>query len=132
MIRSVLAVLAGWGIVGVLVVITDLVLMKIFPDQYVSGKMPPDNLAALSLATSTLWSVLGGWVTARIAAFKPWHHILGLVVWGELMGIASAVMTWGQIQSWYQIGLIVMWMPAVAAGAWICAGKPQLRRVDLA
>ncbi|MBI5085773.1 MAG: hypothetical protein HZB13_14385 [Acidobacteria bacterium] len=127
MVRSILAVLAGWGTVGVLVVCTDLVMTKIFPDQYVAGKMPPDSLAALSLATSTLWSVVGGWVTARLAASKPWRHILGLFLWGELMGVVSAVMTWGLMQHWYQIGLLLAWLPAVVAGGWIRVGKAPAR-----
>lgn len=123
--------LAGWGSVGVLVVLTDGLLHLLFPSEYTMGKRPPDYLAALSLVTSTLWSVVGGWVTARIAKTKPWHHILGLIVWGELMGVVSLVMTWGQIQAWYQIGLIVAWLPAVVAGGWIRAGKPTLQPVDL-
>jgi hypothetical protein len=126
MIRSILVVLAGWVAVGILVVCTDGVLHSIYPNEYVDGKIPPDWLSAVSLVTSTLWSVVGGWVTARLAASKPWHHWLGLVVWGELMGIASAVMTWGKIQSWYQIGLIIAWAPAVGIGCWIRAGKPTL------
>ena len=125
MARSILAVLAGWGIVGVFVVLTDMLLMKLFPTEYVTGKPPSDQLAAVSLATSSLYSVAGGWLTARIAATKPWHHILGLMIWGEIMGIVSMVMTWGQVQMWYQIGLIVMWLPAVVAGGWIRAGKPR-------
>lgn len=131
MARSILAVLAGWGCVGVLVVLTDGLLHLLFPAQYTMGKMPPDHLAAVSLATSTLYSVVGGWVTARIAKDRPWRHIVGLMVWGELMGVASLIATWGQVQAWYQVGLIVAWIPAVAAGGWIRAGKPTPRRVDL-
>lgn len=131
MVRSILAVLAGWGSVGVLVVLTDGLLHMLHPGEYTEGKMPPDHLAAISLFTSTMYSIVGGWITARIAQAKPWHHILGLIVWGELMGIASMIATWGQIQAWYQIGLIVAWAPAVVAGGWIRAGKPTLRRVDL-
>jgi hypothetical protein len=127
MARSILAVLAGWGSVGVLVVLTDGLLHLLFPGQYTEGKQPPDHLAALSLLTSTCYSVLGGWVTARIAKSKPWRHILALIVWGELMGVLSLVMTWGQIQAWYQIGLIAAWLPAVVAGGWIRAGRPTLR-----
>ncbi len=131
MVRSILAVILGWACVGILVVASDAVMMKLFPNDYVHGTIPPDSLAAISLATSTLWSIAGGWVTARIAANRPWHHILGLIVWGELMGIVSTVMTWGQIQNWYQIGLLLMWIPAVVAGGWIRAGKPVLAPVDV-
>lgn len=117
--------LAGWGVVGVLVVITDAILMKLFPHDYVTGQMPPDRLALVSLATGTLYSVAGGWVTARIAAFKPWTHAAALGLWGETLGIISTMMTLGQIQLWYQAGLLILWMPAVALGCWLRAGKPR-------
>lgn len=126
-VRSVLSVLAGWATVGALVVATDGLLMALFPDRYVAGRLPPDSLAALSLATSTLWSTAGGWVTARLAPFKPWHHILGLILWGELLGFVSAALTWGQVQLWYQVGLLILWTPAVCLGGWLRAGKPSFR-----
>jgi uncharacterized membrane protein YccC len=63
-------------------------------------------------------------LTVRIAARKPWLHALALAAWGELMGTISTVANWGRIQEWYQIGLLVMWVPAVLAGAWIRAGRP--------
>jgi hypothetical protein len=123
MLRSTLSVLAGWAAVGVLVVLTDFVLGKIFPSEYVAGKIPPDRLSALSLATSTLYSVLGGWITVKLARARPWRHALYLILWGELMGVLSAVMTWGLMQWWYQIGLLAAWPLAIAAGCWLAAGK---------
>lgn len=125
MLRSILSVLAGWAAVGVLVVLTDVVLGKMSPADSVAGRIPPDRLSALSLATSTLYSVLGGWITVKLAARAPWRHALYLILWGELMGVLSAVMTWGQIQWWYQIGLLVAWPPAVAAGCLLAAGLPS-------
>jgi len=131
MLRSILSILGGWGVVGVLVVLTDTLLGKVFPKEYVPGTMPPDHLAALSLATSTIYSVIGGWVTARIAPEKHWQHVMGLLVWGEVMGIASTAMTWGQIQPWYQLGLLVLWPVAVIIGGWIRIGKPRTQTADL-
>lgn len=116
MLRTIGAVLAGWLTTGVLVVCFDLVLTKLYPNEYRRGQMPPDYLTGLVLATSTLFSVPGGWVTARLAKTDPSRHILYLILWGELMGILSASMTWGQIQWWYQIGLLVLWIPAVLLG----------------
>jgi hypothetical protein len=122
MVRSVLAVLGGWVAVGVLVVVTDLVLGRMYPQSYVAGKIPPDSLSALSLATSILYSIAGGWLTALIASRRKWTHVLALVAWGLLMGIASAIFTWGQTQHWYQIGLILGWIPAVLLGGYIKIG----------
>jgi len=119
MLRTVLAVLLGWALVGGLVVCTDLVLMKMFPNDYVEGRIPPDSLALLSLGTGALWSVIGGWFCALIAKIRIWRHAIYLMVWGEIMGAVSTVMAWGRIQAWYQIGLLVAWPIAVIIGAWI-------------
>jgi hypothetical protein len=124
MLRSILAVLGGWAAAGVLIVATDGILHSMYPSEFKEGIIPPDRLSAISLATSTLWSIVGGWVCARIAARKPWHHLLALIIWGELMGVLSAFYTWGKIQDWYVIGLLVLWAPAIVIGGWIKAGKP--------
>jgi hypothetical protein len=127
MMRSILAVLGGWGIVGVLVVLTDLVLGFFFPEEYRPGRLPPDYLLAVSLGTAIAYSVLGGWLTAVIALRKRWRHILGLVLWGELMGLMSTVFTWGQIQHWYSIALLLAWFPAVALGGYFRIGNLRFR-----
>ena len=130
MTKSILAVLGGWAAVGLLVVLTDVVLGRIYPQEYVQGKVPPDSLSAVSLATSVIYSVIGGWVTAWIAGRKRWAHILALILWGELMGISSAFFTWGKIQNWHQIGLILGWIPAVFLGGYLQIGHKRFREQD--
>jgi hypothetical protein len=116
MLRTILAVLAGWMTTGVLVVCFDLILRKVIPNDYRDGQIPPDSVTALVLMTSALFSIPAGWVTARLARTDPARHVVYLILWGLLMGIVSAVMSWGQIQWWYQIGLIVLWAPMVLLG----------------
>ena len=116
MLRTILAVLAGWMTTGVLVVCFDLVLRKLIPNDYRDGQIPPGSVTALVLATSTLFSIPAGWVTAKLAKHDPARHVVYLIFWGLLMGVLSAVMSWGRIQWWYQIGLIILWVPAVLLG----------------
>ncbi|HPT27232.1 MAG TPA: hypothetical protein PLZ95_12490 [Bryobacteraceae bacterium] len=116
MLRSILAVLAGWGTTGVLVVCFDLILRKVIPNDYRDGQIPPDGVSAMVLATSALFSIPAGWVTAKLARIDPSRHVVYLVLWGLLMGIISAVMAWGQIQWWYHIGLLILWIPMVLLG----------------
>ncbi|MBI4891386.1 MAG: hypothetical protein HY821_12235 [Acidobacteria bacterium] len=125
MARSILAVLAGWASVGALVVLTDLILMKLFPHGYTPGQMPSDTTSAISLFTSTAYSILGGWITAALAPSYPWRHVVALCIWGELMAGLSMAFTMGQVQIWYQLGLIALWLPAIAIGAFLRAGKPR-------
>ncbi len=119
MLRSIGSILAGWGAVGVLVVLTDGVLGKLFPAAYIPGVKPPDHLMLVSLVTGTLYSVLGGWITARLAAEKHWAHVGSLIAWGEVMGVTSMAFTLGQVQFWYQASLLVTWPLAVLLGGWL-------------
>jgi hypothetical protein len=116
MLRSILAVLAGWMTTGVLVVCFDLVLRKMLPNDYRDGQIPPDWVTAMVLATSSVFSIPAGFITAKLGKSDPSRHVVYLILWGLLMGIVSAVMSWGQIQWWYQIGLIVLWVPMVLLG----------------
>ncbi len=101
---------------GILVVCFDLILRKVIPNDYRDGQIPPDSVTSMVLATSALFSIPAGWVTAKLAKSDPARHVVYLILWGLLMGIVSAIMSWGQIQWWYQIGLIVLWIPAVLLG----------------
>lgn len=123
MFRSILAVLAGWLTTGILVVCFDLVLRKVLPNDYRDGQIPPDWVTAMVLATSALFSIPAGWVTAKVARTDPSRHVVYLVLWGLLMGIFSAVMAWNQIQWWYHIGLIILWVPMVLLGGRLAAGR---------
>ena len=111
--------LTGWVMVGFFVVLTDLVLMWTFPDQYLTGRIPPARLTALVLGTTTLYSVAGGWTTARMAPKAGWRHVAYLIVWGEIAGAASAFRTWGQMQWWFTIGWLILWIPAVWLGGFL-------------
>lgn len=123
MFRSILAVLAGWLTTGILVVCFDLVLRKVLPNDYRDGQIPPDWVSAMVLTTSALFSIPAGWVTAKVARTDPSRHVVYLVLWGLLMGIVSAVMSWNQIQWWYHIGLIILWGPMVLLGGRLAAGR---------
>jgi hypothetical protein len=123
MVRSILAVLGGWVAVGALVVCTDLVLGRMYPQSYVEGKMPPDSLSALSLATSLIYSIAGGWLTALLAVRRRWDHVWALVAWGVLMGTISTIFTWNKMQHWNQIGLILGWIPTVVLGGYLRIGR---------
>jgi hypothetical protein len=116
MARSILAVLAGWLTTGVPVILFDLVLMKLFPTEYREGQIPPDRLTLLVLAADALWSIPAGWVTAKIATANPMKHVFALILWGELMGLVSLFYSWGKIQWWYSVGLLILWIPTVYLG----------------
>ena len=120
--RGVYGVLSGWLATGMLVVVTDFILGRAFPEAFAPGRIAPAKFSALVLATTTLYSVAGGWATAYLTAAAGWRYLIALAIWGELAGIASVSMTWGQTKWWYAIGLLVLWIPAVLLGGYLRLG----------
>jgi hypothetical protein len=124
--RSIWAVLAGFILVFVLSIGTDLLLhlIGLYPDL---GKAMSDRLLALATIYRTLYGVLGSYLTARLAPQRPMQHALIGGAIGVALSIVGAVVTWNHVPSmgphWYPVVLIVLAMP----GAWL-GGKLFLIR----
>jgi hypothetical protein len=118
LMRAAGVVLTGYMSIGVLVVLTDMVVGKICPSNYVSGTTPPAFYFVVSLVAAPLYSVLGGWICARLSR-KPWRDAVALVIFGEIMGVASLAMTWNSQPHWYGLALLALYPPAVLLGAWL-------------
>lgn len=114
-LKSIGAVLAGFVTVAVLSVGTDsaLVAMGVFPaaDQGVYD----NGLLALALAYRTVYTVLGGWVTAKLAPQKSRLHVLILAGLGTLGGVGGVVAATTMPLSplWYPVALAVLAFPSV-------------------
>jgi hypothetical protein len=116
--RSTGAVLAGFATVFVLSSAIDAVL-------HVTGYYPNDGTPGTDLqlavapAYRTAITVLGGWVTARIAPSTPMRHAVILGVIGTLAGIVGVIAAWSIGHHWYAISLAALALPSVALGGWL-------------
>jgi hypothetical protein len=123
--RSIVALLAGFVAVVVLSLGTDLALHAagIFPAL---GQTMSHGLFALATVYRTLYGIVGGYVTARVAPDRPMGHALvgGLI--GLALSILGAVVTWNKDLGphWYPLALIATVMPA----AWL-GGKLRIMRL---
>lgn len=118
MLRSILAIVAGFLVTAVLVVVTDAVMAmlvpSLYPDMMAGGRPTPTGLL-INLAYGTLYAVIGGFVMALIARrnlMKHLYWLIGvLVVFGLLNGaMYAAIMPW-----WYSVGVVVLGI----VGYWI-------------
>ena len=117
LIKSIGAIIAGFLVVGILHVSTDLVLEK-------SGFFPaPDQPAALGtryLAIAAIYrniyNVFGGWLTARCAPSAPVRHAVILGVIGLLANIAGGIMMWKLGAHWYPFVLAALAVPCCWLG----------------
>lgn len=120
-LRSVLAVLTGFITVAALSTLTDIPL-------HILGVYPPEGepmfepgLNALALSYRTLFTILGGYVTARLAPSNPMTHVLVLGGIGLVMGSLGAMVSMNANlgPDWYPIALVVTAVPSVWLGGWV-------------
>jgi len=123
--RSIGAVLAGMLAVVILSLGTDLALHAagIFPAL---GDRMSDNLLVLATVYRTIYAVLGGYITARLAPNRPMQHarLNGLI--GVALITLGAVVTWNRALGphWYPLALVVTALPT----AWL-GGKLRLMQL---
>jgi hypothetical protein len=119
MIRSIGAVFAGILVNFMLSLGTDVVLHStgVFPGW---GQPMSEGLFAVALAYRLVYTVLGGYLTARLAPANPMKHVMILGIIGIVLGTAGAVGTWNKGPEfgpkWYPLALIVTALPFTWVG----------------
>jgi hypothetical protein len=122
--KSILAVIAGFLTVVVLSVVTDTIMEAI-------GVFPPPNLQGLfvtwmlvlAFIYRSIYTVLGGYVTAKLAPQNPMKHVKVLAVLGTIGGILGVIAGWELSEHWYPIAIAVTAFPLVWWG-----GKLRLKK----
>ena len=113
-IKSILAVIAGFLTIAVLSIVTDTILemTHVFPPL---TEKSADWMLVLALVYRCVYSVIGGFVVARLAPSKPMKHVMILIIIGTIMGTLGAVANWDISvgQEWYPILLVILSIPAV-------------------
>ena len=126
--RSVLAVLAGFAVIFVLSLGTDVALHAagVYPPW---GRTMADSLFGLATAYRIVYGVAGCYVTARLAPDRPMAHALALGVLGLVFSLAGPVYAQKQGPEfgplWYSIAIVLISLPC----AWLGG---RIRRAQLA
>lgn len=116
--RSAGAVLLGFVAVVVLSLGTDQVLhvLEVYPPW--GEPMYDPGLNLLALAYRIVYTIVGGYIAARLAPRNPMRHALVLGLVGTLAGLAGAItaipMDLGP--AWYPIALVVTGLPCTLLG----------------
>jgi hypothetical protein len=106
-LKSIGAILAGFLVVFVLSTLTDFALEAL-------GVLPPATeglfvtwMLVLALAYRIVYTVLGGYVTARLAPRNPQYHVHVLGIVGTIAGCVGIYVGWNMSDHWYPIALAV-------------------------
>ena len=110
MLKSIAVVLGSYVLSIVLVLATDPLLSRLFPGDFVTGRVPSDTALLASTALFVLVSIACAWVCTRFAPSRAGRHVLWFFVLGEVMGIVATVPNWSKgWPHWYWISWLVTW-----------------------
>lgn len=97
-----------------------------------TGVFPPapqrmsDGLFLVATLYRTAFTVLGGWITARLAPSRPGAHVGALAMLGTLGGAGGVAVALSQPELgplWYPLVLLVEAIPCVVLGGWLAARR---------
>jgi len=117
-LRSAGAIVAGFAVVAVLSTAADAVLhaMNYYPNDGTAGTDPQ---LAFALAYRTIFTVLGGSLTAWLAPSHKLRHAVILGAIGTVAAAAGALAMWHIGHNWYAVMLAVLAIPSTALGGWL-------------
>jgi hypothetical protein len=117
-VRSIVAVGAGFFAVMVLSAAADVAFNGMSPNAFDdAGHARSESTLFVKLTYETLFALLAGYVTARIAVRRPFLHALvmgGLVLAGRLL---IAIAAWDVTPPWFNVGILVLILPVALLGA---------------
>ncbi|HKP73902.1 MAG TPA: hypothetical protein VJT67_00105 [Longimicrobiaceae bacterium] len=117
-LRSILAIVVGFVVIGVLSFATGAAL--------VAAGVNPTSVGLLLFATLyvAVYATFGCWLAAVLAPSHPMRHALILGALGLVFNLAGAAAAWGQQPAWYLVLNLALVMPY----AWLGG---RLREIQL-
>jgi len=110
MLKSIGAVVGSYLLSVVLVLMSDPLLTRIFPGDFVKGRIPSDHALLASTAFFVVVSILCAFVCARFAPNRASLHVFWFFILGEVMGIAAIIPNWSKgWPHWYWLSWLLTW-----------------------
>ncbi|MEM1180611.1 MAG: hypothetical protein AAGM22_19855 [Acidobacteriota bacterium] len=115
--RSLGAVLAGMFTWAILWVANNSALAAAFPDAFAEdGSTSRAGILLTMLAASVVFSVLAGWVTAKVAVDKVLAHTLALGLVQLAIGVLVQMQYWDVMPLWYHLPFLALLIPGNVLG----------------
>jgi hypothetical protein len=134
-LASLVAVGAGFFTTALLSLGTDVVLhaVRVFPPW---GQPMSDALFVLATVYRIVYTVGGGYITARLAPGRPMRHVIVLGCVGLVAATIGLVATWNSGPElgpkWYPILLVVTALPCVWLGGRMYGSRGRFERQSVA
>lgn len=115
--RSVLAVAAGFVIIFVLAIGTDLLVRFALPGAFDAlGRTESAPVLLFTLGYLFVFGTAGCYLAARWAPHSPVRHALALGLAGLLFSTVGTVVLWASAPPWYHVAALTLVMPAAWLG----------------
>ncbi len=126
MLKSVAVVLGSYILSVLLVIATDPLLSRIFPNDFVRGRIPSDAALMTSTALFVAVSIICAWVCARFAPGRTARHVLWFFIIGEVMGGVATMANWNKgWPHWYFLSWMIAWPVACYVGLMIARSRRE-------
>ncbi len=110
MLKSISTVIGPYLLSIVLVLATDPLLSRLFPGDFVRGRVPSNVALITSTAFFVMVSIICAWLCARFAPARAARHVLWFFILGEVMGIAATIPNWSKgWPHWYWLSWLLAW-----------------------
>ena len=127
MLRVIGAIVAGFVVWTVLFLGSNSLLSIATPDSFnPDGSTDSAALLVLVLILSMVYSVVSGWLTARIAQAKALGSSVALGVVLLVVGIGVQMQYWEVMPLWYHLLFLGALLPAVLVGYWLAADRRRM------
>ena len=125
-LRSTLAIVAGFVLIGLLAFGSDGVAHAIRPDIF-GPNSATSNVPYLVIAIVYvgIYAVAGCWLAATLAGRRPMFHALVLGVLGLVFNLVAVPGMWSLFPHWYTVVSLILVMPF----AWI-GGRLRERQLE--
>ena len=129
MLKSVGVVVGAYLLSVALVLASDPLLSRLFPGDFVRGRIPSNSALMASTAFFIVISIFCAWLCARFAPGRATRHVLWFFIVGEAMGIGATIPNWNKgWPHWYWLSWLLAWPISCRIGLGL-AGRRNARSV---
>ncbi|HEU0054362.1 MAG TPA: hypothetical protein VFQ39_14340 [Longimicrobium sp.] len=112
MLRSIVAVVAGFLFIGALSFGTDAIVRSAMPGAFdAAGRTDSVPLLLFFIVYVGVFAVAGCYLAARLAPSRPMRHALVLGVLGLVFNVAGTVAMWDTAPAWFHVVSLLLVMP---------------------
>lgn len=117
-LHAFLALLAGFAVMALLVMLVTAALARLTPDWVdpAQSNSPSTSYVFVNLGYSFIAAAAGGYVTAWVAGNNPLYHVLALAIVVLALAALSALQQRGKQPVWYALTLVGLTPLGILAG----------------